>query len=97
MSKKDAVVLAARVLGVLMAMWALSEVSYLPERVLELLHYSSGNSPYLRSYETVHVGFLVVRIVGFAFMSRWLLKGGPDIEETLLPADEQSAGTGLSS
>jgi len=93
MSRKDAVVLASRTLALLLTVWALSEVSYLPERVNSFIYYSHSPSPpsasaeYLRHYYLIQIGFLCARLVGYSLMARWLYKGGPDIEELLLPAE----------
>jgi hypothetical protein len=90
MSRRDAVVLAGRTLAVLLTVWALSEVAYLPERVHSFLYYRQGSSAsaeYLRHYYLIQIGFLCARLVGYSLMARWLFKGGPDIEELLLPAE----------
>jgi hypothetical protein len=93
MTKRDAVVLASRTLAVLFIVWALSELSYLPERVQSCLHYfdsrtvSSASTPYLRHYYLTEVGFLATRIVGYSLLARWLYKCGPEVEELLMPAD----------
>ncbi len=89
--------MASRALGVLLAVWALSDASSLPERVLMLLHYTHGNRPayaeqYWLGYEIAALGFLLIRITGFSLMSRWLLKGGSEMGELLLPNAEESGG-----
>jgi len=96
MSRKDAVMLASRTLAVLLTVWALSDVSYLPERLQSLFHYlnheqtSSAAMEYLRHYYLIQIGFLVTRIVGYSLMAMWLYKGGPEIEELLLPTPEEN-------
>jgi hypothetical protein len=93
MSRKDAVILASRTLAVLFTVWALSEVSYLPERLHSFLRYSNQDAApsiaiqHWRHYYVIALGFLVTRIVGFLLMARWLYRGGPDIDELLLPAE----------
>jgi len=68
MSKKDAVMLASRTLATLLIVWALSDVSYLPERLHSYLRYlsqpASSGIDYLRHYYLIELGFLVTRIVG---------------------------------
>jgi hypothetical protein len=94
-SRKDAVVLASRTLATLLMVWALNDVSFLPERVHSLLHYLSHEpaSPaaveYGRHYYLIQIGFLITRIVGYSLMAMWLYKGGTDIEELLLPEPEE--------
>lgn len=93
-SRKDAVVLASRTLATLLIVWALSDSSYLPERVHSLLHFlnreptSPTATEYGRHYYLIQIGFLVTRIVGYSLMAKWLYKGGSDIEQLLLPAPE---------
>ena len=99
MSKKDAVLLASRALALLLTVWALSDVSSMPEQVHSFLHYlrqeptSSPGVDYLRHYYLIRLCFLVTRIVGFSLMARWLFKGGPEVEELFLPSqpDENAA------
>ena len=97
MSRSDAVVLGARVLAVLLIVWALSSVSYLPESVFSYLRYtnqfptSSSGGVYWRHYHLISLGFLIARIVGYSLMARWLYRGGPDIEELLLPSSLREA------
>jgi hypothetical protein len=94
MSRKDAATLASRTLALLLTVWALSEVSYLPERLHSFIHYNSEPGPstftyYRNHYYLISLGFLVVRIVGFSLMAGWLFKGGPDVEELLLRTSEE--------
>ena len=92
MSKREAVILAARTLSVLLTVWALREVSDLPEMVFAFLRYtnqeasSSATTQYWNHHYLMGLGFLITRIVGFSLMARWLYKGGQEIEELLLPS-----------
>jgi hypothetical protein len=92
MSRKDAVVLASRTLALLLTVSALTEVSYLPERLHSLLHYlkhpptSLTSIQYGHHYYLIQIGFLVTRIVGYSLLAKWLYKGGSEVEEVLLPA-----------
>jgi len=91
MSRIDAILLASRTLAILLTVWALTDVSYLPGNVYTFLHYSNVEltSPsatiYYRHSNLISLSFLVTRIIGFSLMARWLYKGGPEIEELLLP------------
>ena len=84
-------VLAARTLGVLLTVWALSDVSYLPGSIHSFIRYSgqvpgtSTGSDYLRHYYLINLSFLITRIVGYSLMARWLFRCGPDVEELLFP------------
>ena len=91
MSRKDAVTLASRTLALLMTVWALADMSYLPGRLNSFLHYansaskSSNGIDYGRHYYVIELGFLITRIVGFSLLARWLYKGGEEVEQLLLP------------
>ena len=91
MSRKDAIVLASRTLAVLLTVWALSSLSALPETIYSFIRYANlepGDSNYVqywRHHYLIELGFLITRIVGYSLMARWLYRGGPEIEELLLP------------
>jgi hypothetical protein len=94
MSKRDVVLLASRALAVFLTVTALVEASYLPEVAHSFLHYlryeptsatNMGYLDYMRHYYLIRMAFLVIRVVGYSLMARWLYKGGPEIEELLLP------------
>lgn len=92
MSRKDAVLLASRVLAVLITVWALTDLSYLPERLHSYLHYtqlsdSSSYVLYMRHYYLIATGFLITRVVGFFLMAIWLRRCGSDVQELLLPPE----------
>jgi hypothetical protein len=92
MLREDAVVLASRTLAVLLMVWALTEVSHLPASVYGFLHYanvelsSPAATQYYRHANLISLSFLVVRIVGYALLARWLFKVGPEVQELLLPS-----------
>jgi len=92
MSRKDAVTLASRTLAVLLTVWALTDVSYLPGNLHSFLNYLNRESPsspgveYMRHSYLISLGFLITRIVGYSLMARWLYRGGAEIEELLLPS-----------
>jgi hypothetical protein len=89
MSKKDAVVLASRMLALFLTVWALGEASYLPEILHSFLRYinqepgSSTAIQYWRHYYVIRLPFLVTGIIGFSLMARWLYQGGPEVEALL--------------
>jgi hypothetical protein len=90
MSRKDAVVLASRTLASLLGVWAFAEVCSLPEMVHSFVHYMSvepsASIEHLRHYHVIRLGFAVTRLLGFSLMARWLFRGGPEVEELLLPS-----------
>jgi hypothetical protein len=91
MSRKDAVVLASRTLALalLLTVWALVEVSYLPDTLHSFLRYrnqepgSSTVIQYWRHYYLIRLAFVVTRIIGFSLMARWLYQGDPEVEALL--------------
>ncbi len=91
MSRQEAILLASRSLALLLAVWALTDLSYLPGSVHSFLHYlnyehAAPGTEYLRHYYLIALGFLVTRIVGYCLVAKWLYRGGPEIEELFLPA-----------
>jgi hypothetical protein len=94
MSKRESVVLASRTLSVLLMVWVFADMSYLPERWIEYVHYlrpesASEQVTYLRRY---HLAMLVcsgVRILGFSILARWLYKAGGEVVELLLPSSQE--------
>ncbi len=100
MSKEEAISVVSRALAVLISVWALAEVSYLPEHIQSYVHYmyyettTSTNLSYLRYMQHIHfttLAFLVTRLIGYSLLARWLFKGGPDIAELLLPSTHDRA------
>lgn len=94
MSRKDAILLASRSLAVLLIVWALTDISYLPGSVHTFFHYlnyehATPGTEYLRHYYLIALGFLITRIVGYSLVARWLYRGGPEIEGLLLPMAEE--------
>ena len=56
--------------------------------LLNYLNYESSSAPgiqYMRHYHLIGLGFLITRIVGYSLIAMWLYKGGPEVEELLLP------------
>jgi hypothetical protein len=66
MSRKDAAVLASRALALLFIVWALVDVSHLPEYLHSFLHYVDENPvpttfiEYRRHYYLIALGFLLL-------------------------------------
>lgn len=92
MSREDAVSIVSRSLSVLFTVFALVEMSYLPEFVHSYLRYTgegvtqTSYVEYMHHYHLLRAGFLIARIVGYLLFARWFYKGGPAIEDLLLPS-----------
>lgn len=95
MSKEDAVVLAGRSLAVLFMVWALTDLCYLPgsintfRRDVSVEFRSPAATQYYRQADLISLSFLVVRIIGYSLLARWLFKGGPEVATLLLPATDE--------
>ena len=95
MSKKDGVLLASRALALLFTVWALTAITSLPGEVFSFIHHSkngpivSSADQYWSHYYLIGLSFLVVRIVGYSLLARWLYKGGPEVEESLWPSSAE--------
>jgi len=80
MSRRDAIVLASRTLALLLMVWALTEVSYLPALVHAFVHHSreghesSVGSDYLHHYYLIVLSFTITRIIGYSLLGRWLFR-----------------------
>ena len=93
MSTRQAVLLASRTLALLMAVWALTELSYLPSSLDSFLRYRqqgmvTSSTEYWRHHYLIQLGFLVTRIVGYSLTSMWLFKGSAEVHELLLPQSD---------
>lgn len=94
-SRKDGVMLASRTLATLLIVWAMNEVSHLPGTLHSFLNYlnrESSSSPgveYMRHSYLISLSFLITRVIGYSLMAMWLYKGGPEVEELLLPEPEE--------
>lgn len=97
MTREDFVVLASRSLGLLIMVEALIELSYLPGSINSFRHYvsvelaSASATQYYRQANLISLSFLVVRIIGYSLLSRWLFKGGPEVVNLLLPGTGEMA------
>jgi len=85
MSKKELVLLASRAFALLLIVWAASDVTYLPERLFEFLHYVTRRSvlqqhDYLSSYYLLATALIVLRIIALFVAAAAFWKCGPRIE-----------------
>jgi len=88
MSTKQPALLVSRVLALLMIIWALYEITYVPERLFALFHYREARSAlathdYLSSYYLIVTSFLLLRIVGYLVGAVFFWKCGPRVEALL--------------
>lgn len=89
LSRDEIVLLVSRVLAVMYAITALLDVTYVPEYLVSLHHYSGGpGASYLESIHRVYVGALLFRIVGLSILAWLFWRCGPWIARILFPARE---------
>jgi hypothetical protein len=84
------VLLVSRALAIFQFVYALLEITYLPERLISLFGHasaagSSGTDDYLRTYDRVGVVFLLVRIAIQLALTVIFWNCGPWIERVLQP------------
>lgn len=96
MPRKEGVLLASRALSIIFGVFALEEVTYLPERLFAFLHYTkdsklleaASRSMYLPTLYRVEVGSLFVRIAIYLLLAVAFWNCRPWIERILLPERE---------
>lgn len=94
MLRKELILIASRTFAMLMAVWTLTDVTYLPERIFAYSHHLALRSvlvteDYLTSYYLLILAFTVVRIAGLAIAAGWFWRCGPRVESLLLPSDSK--------
>jgi hypothetical protein len=97
MSKRETVVLVSRVFALLLAVWALVEITYLPEHLLALFHHMSQRSvlaahDYWSSYYMVITALHFVRIAGLSIAAVLFWKCGPGVERIFSPPPDNTNG-----
>jgi hypothetical protein len=90
MSKKELAFLVSRAFGLLLATWALVDVTYLPERLFALSHYMSQRSilaprDYMTSYYLIITAFALVRTLALFIAAALFWKCGPRVEKLFSP------------
>ena len=96
MTREDMVV-ASRSLALLMAVWTLVDLTYLPVRIFELLHHERhqsviGRPDYWASYYSLAIACQVIRILLMALAGVWFWKGGP-VPQTLFAGTIETTRT----
>jgi hypothetical protein len=89
MSRKELVLLVSRAFALLMIAWAFVELTYLPDRVLGLVHHLNERSAlaphdYWSDYYSVLTASTVLRMLVFLFAAVLFWKCGPQVEALFL-------------
>ena len=96
MQRKEVVRLVSRALSLIWGVFALYDMTYLPERLFSYLHYTnevrSVGSPsfamYLPTLYRIELGFLFVRLAIYLVLAVVFWNCGPWVGRTLLPGRE---------
>ena len=87
MTREDMAVVASRSLALLMAVWTLVDLTYLPEKIFELFYHVGhqsviGKPDHWISYYSLVIALHVIRTLLTALAGVWFWKGGP-VPQTL--------------
>lgn len=94
MTKREAVSVASRVVALCLICWALTDVTYLPQVILEFRHHgTAANHDFWWNYYRVDLTFYVVRIVVLFVAAEWLIKCGDGVYRYFLPLERESQPT----
>lgn len=96
MSRKELVLLVSRAFALFLITWAFAELTYLPDRLIELVHHINGRSvlappDYWSSYYSILAGSTLLRIIAFFFAATLFWKCGPRIEALFSRQDDDQA------
>ena len=99
MTKKEGVVLASRALALYLICWGLSDVTYLPQVLLDVYHHSHHSSvlaneagpDYFLTYHKVQLVFYLFRITALLLTARWLIKHGDGVYRYFFPSERSDA------
>jgi hypothetical protein len=91
MSKMDAVLIASRAVAFYLFCWALDNLSYLPERLLDAQRQTSVD--FHRIY-LLALEFTILRGVAFFAAAMLFYECGPRVRAFLLPGEQQSDAEG---
>ena len=91
MSREEAVQLASRALALLMVVWALTTLTYLPVTLVGLIHHLRQGSillphDYWTNYYLAALISEIVRFLGQCLAAIWFWKYGPGVRSALFPA-----------
>ena len=91
MSKREAVLIVSRAVALYLLCWALSDLTYLPERLFALSHHAVEHGVivtnyYYRNLDILSLAALLVRIAALLIAAAWLYKCGPRVEAFFLPS-----------
>jgi hypothetical protein len=97
MTREDMAVVASRSLALLMAVWTIASLTYLPEEIFSLVYHLGhqsvvGTRDHWSSLYSLVIAFHVVRIFLTALAGVWFWTGGP-VPETLFGGTNEARRT----
>ncbi len=95
--REENVVLIARALAFYVLCWMVSELMYMPTRIVEVyhhLHYTQEHVPtaqtYLQDVYVLNFGFGAIRVILLFLLAGWLYRCGPRVKAFFMePTSEQ--------
>jgi hypothetical protein len=101
MSRKELIFVLSRAFALYLCCWGLVEVSYLPERLFSLAHYTNerpvfADHDYHSSYYLVVTAFLFARMLALFYASGWFWRCGPRVQALFDVRDRAAALQGSS-
>jgi len=95
MSRKEAVLLITRTISVYLLIWALTDLTYIPQNLFALAHHASltaiVSENYLRNYDLIYLAFRFIRIVALFAAANWFHSCGTKGEHFFFPFDTDHA------
>jgi len=93
MTKKEFVLLASRALSLILVIWSVGSLVYVPGPLFSMLHYRSismrtASQNFYYTYDFITVLMRLVLAGGLFLAAIWFYRCGPDIEKFLLPSDD---------
>ena len=95
MTFKQGILLVSRLISLDLFFWMLSELTYLPSRLISLVHYAHeqsvlGPHSYFYTLDAAGVAFLLLRIVLLLAGSVWFYRCGTRIQSFFSTTDSQT-------
>ena len=85
MSRKEFVFVVSRWFAILLGIWGLVDVSYVPERLFSLSHFMNERSAlsghnYQSDYYLIATAFLFARALALFYAAGWFWRCGPRVQ-----------------
>ena len=95
MSREEAVLLITPTISVYLVIWALTDLTYIPQNLFAFAHHASltaiVSENYLRNYDLIYLAFRFIRIVALFAAANWFHSCGTKGEHFFFPFDTDHA------